>query len=117
MPEQIPIVFHNGSDYDYHFIIKELVEEIEGQFTCLGENADKYITFLVPKVSRIERNGKEIKKLYPKDYNLLTAQNFWQGHYQILLITSLWEFKKLHLKEEHNKKKCETSGIKYKHYN
>ena len=28
-PKEIPIVSHNGSTYDYHFIIKELVEELE----------------------------------------------------------------------------------------
>ena len=38
----------NGSKYDYHFIIKELAEESEGEFTCFGENAKKDITFLVP---------------------------------------------------------------------
>ena len=27
VPKEIPIVFHNGSTYDYHFIIKELVKE------------------------------------------------------------------------------------------
>ena len=27
-----PIVFHNGSIYDYHFIIKESVKEFEGNF-------------------------------------------------------------------------------------
>ena len=27
IPKEIPIVFHNGSTYDYHFIIKELVKE------------------------------------------------------------------------------------------
>ena len=25
-PKDIPIVFHNGSTYDYHFIIKELAK-------------------------------------------------------------------------------------------
>ena len=29
VPKIIPIVFHNGSNYDYHFIIKELAEEFE----------------------------------------------------------------------------------------
>ena len=40
VPKNIPIAFHNGSNYDYHFIIKALAEE----FTCLGE---KYITLTV----------------------------------------------------------------------
>ena len=26
VPKEIPIVFHNGSNYDYHFIIKKLTE-------------------------------------------------------------------------------------------
>ena len=37
VPKEIPIVFHNGPNYDYHFTIKELAEEFEKQFTCLGE--------------------------------------------------------------------------------
>ena len=37
-------MFHNGSTYDYYFIIKELAEEFEGEFECLGENTEKYIT-------------------------------------------------------------------------
>ena len=39
VPRKIPIVFHNGCNYDYHFIIKELAEEFKKQFTCLGEKA------------------------------------------------------------------------------
>ena len=44
VPKTLPIVFHNGSNYDYHFIIKELAEEFKKQFNCFGENTDKYIT-------------------------------------------------------------------------
>ena len=47
IPKEIPSVFHNGSTYDYHFIIKELAEEVEGEFECLAENTEKYITFSV----------------------------------------------------------------------
>ena len=32
IPKEIPVVFHNGSTYDNHFIIKELAEEFEGEF-------------------------------------------------------------------------------------
>ena len=48
IPKEIPVVFHNGSTYDYHFIIKQLAREFKGNFECLGENAEKYITFSVP---------------------------------------------------------------------
>ena len=53
-------VFHNGSTYDYHFIIKELLKEFEGNFECLGENTEKYITFSVPIKKRIEYKDMEI---------------------------------------------------------
>ena len=48
IPKEIPVVFRNGSRYDYHFIIKELAEEFEGEFECLGKNTEKYITFSEP---------------------------------------------------------------------
>ena len=38
--KEIPVVFHNGSTYDDHFIIKELVKEFDGNFDCLGENTE-----------------------------------------------------------------------------
>ena len=52
-------MFHNGSTYDYHFIFKKLVKEFEGQFECLGENTEKYITFPVPIKKDLD-NGKTI---------------------------------------------------------
>ena len=41
--KKIPLASHNGSDYDGHFIIKEIPEELEKN---LGENTEKYITFV-----------------------------------------------------------------------
>ena len=60
IPKNIPVIFHNGSTYDYHFIIRELVRELEGHFECLGKNTEKYITFSVPIKKRIENKDKEI---------------------------------------------------------
>ena len=58
-PKEIPIVIHNGSTYNYHFIIKVLAEEFGGQFECLGENTEKYITFSVPIKKELD-SGKTI---------------------------------------------------------
>ena len=60
VPKEIPIVFHNGSTYDYHFIIKELVKEFDGYCECLGENTKKYLTFSVPIKIKIENENIEI---------------------------------------------------------
>ena len=94
------IAFNNGSNYDYHFIIKELAEEFKKQFTCLGENSQKYITFTLPtekEVTKNDKNGEEVSKIYPQYYNLLIMQDLWQAHYQILLIVFLQEFIKLNI--------------------
>ena len=43
--------------------MKELVEVLQKQFTCLGENTEKYITFTVPignEITRIDKNGEDI---------------------------------------------------------
>ena len=54
---EIPVVFHNVSIYDYHFIIKGLAEEFDRYFECLGENKEKYITFSIP--IKIESNNDQ----------------------------------------------------------
>ena len=59
IPKEIPVVFHNGSTYDYHFIIKELAEEFEGEFECLGENTEKYITLSVPINKETTKKDKD----------------------------------------------------------
>ena len=61
-PSKLPIVFHNGSNYDYHFIRKELAEEFKKTITCLGKDTVKYTTFTVPvekQVTRIDKNKEE----------------------------------------------------------
>ena len=60
IPKEISVVFHNGSTYDYHFIIKELVKEFDGNFECLGENTEKYIIFSAPIKKNIESKNIEI---------------------------------------------------------
>ena len=40
--KEILVMFHNGSAYDYHFIIKYLAREFRGYFECLGENTEKH---------------------------------------------------------------------------
>ena len=64
MLKEILVVFHNGSTYDYHFIIKELAEEFGVDFECLGENTEKYITFSVPIKKEITKKDKIIKISY-----------------------------------------------------
>ena len=63
MLEEIPVVFHNGSNYDCCFIIKELAGEPEGQFGCLGLTTEKYLKFPLPI-------DKEIGKCKTRTYKI-----------------------------------------------
>ena len=61
--KEIPRGFCNESNFDDHFIIKMLPAEFEKQFIWFGENAEKYIAFLVPiekELITIDKNGEEI---------------------------------------------------------
>ena len=62
VPNEISIVFHNGSKYDYHFIMKELANEFEGPFECIGENNAIYKSFSVlikKEVIKTDKYGKK----------------------------------------------------------
>ena len=60
------MVFLNGSNYDYHFIIKEVAKKFEGEFNCVRENTEKYKNLSVPitkevkRIEKKEKNGEEI---------------------------------------------------------
>ena len=97
---EIPVIIHNGSKYDYHFIIKELAEEFKGQFECLGENTEKYITFSVP----IKKENKDDKTITYK-IKFIIVVDLCKVNYQTLQITyqkliikivkNVWKEKKL----------------------
>ena len=57
--KEIPIVFHDSSTCNYHFIINKITKEFDGQLECLGGKTEKCITFSVP-ISKELDNGKTI---------------------------------------------------------
>ena len=62
MPNEIPVVFQRGSNYDTHFTIKELANEFELQFKCIKENKAKNKTFSVSikkEIIKIDKDGNE----------------------------------------------------------
>ena len=118
VPKKIPIVFHNGSNYDYHFIIKELAEEFKKQFTCLGENTEKYKTFTVPigkEVTKIDKNGEEITKNISYILQFIDGARFMANPSSDLVNNLSNGPHTIKCKLEHNDKKFEICGIKYKY--
>ena len=61
-PNEISVLTHNGSNYDYHFIIKELANTFERKFECLGKSTEEYKTFSVSiekEITKTDEVGNE----------------------------------------------------------
>ena len=87
IPTNIPVAFHKGSNYDYHFIIKVLAEEFEKQFTCVGEKTEIYITFTVSiekEVKKTNKNEERITKNISYRLQFIDIASLWQAPYQTL---------------------------------
>ena len=41
VPNGIPVIFYNCSNYDYHFVVKDLANKLEGKYEYLGKNTEK----------------------------------------------------------------------------
>ena len=68
------IVFH-----DYHFTIKELANEFEGQFECLGESKEKYKFFLFQKkkeITKVDKDGNESVDNIPYKIKFIDCARF-----------------------------------------
>ena len=100
--KKIHIAFHNGCNYDYHFIIKELAEEFEKQFTYLGENTEKYITFPFPIEREVTRTDNVEK---------ITKTRFMASPLSNLVNNLSEEIHRTKCKLEHDDKKCGTCEI------
>ena len=106
--KEIPMVFQNRCKYNYHFIIKESAKEFEKQFTCLGENTEKYITFSVPierQVTRTDENGGKITKNVSFRLKFIDSARFMASSLSNLVNNLAKEIHKIKCKHWHNDKK------------
>ena len=46
--KDIPVLFHNGTNYNFNLIITELVEEFRSELQCIPVNTNKYMSFSIP---------------------------------------------------------------------
>ena len=99
------------------FIIKELAEEFEGQFTCLGVNTKKYIIISVPtekEVTRIDKNWKEIIKTISCRLHIIDSPWF-MARLSSNLVNNLADgIHEIKCKYGHDSKKSHTCTVRYK---
>ncbi|XP_071579896.1 uncharacterized protein, partial [Temnothorax nylanderi] len=71
----IPVIFHNLSGYDAHFIIKEIAAAFEGSIDVLPITKEKYISFTKHVKDTAERSDSrsDIKLRFIDSYKFLSA--------------------------------------------
>ena len=74
----IPVVFHNGSSYDNHFLIRQLAKDFKGYFSCIGENTEKYISFSISIFKESDKDNKK-KKTGVFKLEFIDSNRFMQG--------------------------------------
>ena len=107
--KEFSVAFHDVSTYDYHFIIKELAKEFEGQSECLGQNTEKYITFSVSinKSKVITKLSKLIRK-----YKLKFIDSFrFMSTLLSKLVNNSSEFYSKKCRDKDCKSECEFKGL------
>ena len=113
IPKEMPVIFHNGSIYHYHFITKQLAEEFERVFICLGEGKEKYITFSFLIKKEIKKEKKKTKdKIISNKLKFIDSIRFIASSLSNLNLAEGIHIIKC--KYGHANKTCETCGTKYK---
>ena len=125
VPKKISIVLHNGSSYNYQFIIKELAEKFGEQFTCLGESTfffckgstEQYTTLLLSiekEVAKVDESGKDHTKTMLYRLKFIDSTRSMESSLSNLVNNLAERIHKIKCKYRHYDKKCENCGIKYK---
>ena len=61
--KDIPVFFHNGTNYDFNLITNELAKEFRTEMRCIPLNTNKYRSFSIPIRKEVkEEKQKEQKK-------------------------------------------------------
>ena len=58
----IPVFFHNDTNYDFNLIINELAKEFRSEMRYIPQNTNKYMSFSIPIRKEIKEEQKEQKK-------------------------------------------------------
>ena len=67
--KDIPVLFHNHTNYNFNLIITELAEKFRSELQCIHVNTNKHMSFSIPIKKKIYANSKNTnKKLFT--YNL-----------------------------------------------
>ena len=75
----IPVVIHNGSNYGFHLIIKELAKEFTEEINCIPEDKEKCKSFSIPiKYKSVTSSSGEDYEV-PLNLRFIDSNKFLMG--------------------------------------
>ena len=60
--KDIPVFFHNGTNYDFNLTIPELAKEFRSELQCIPLNGEKFMSFSIPIKKKTYANSRNTKK-------------------------------------------------------
>ena len=113
LPKKLPIVFNNGSNYEFNFIIKELAEDSKNYLLAYKILRDT--TFKVPveeKVTRIGKNGEQITENISYIFKFIDRAKYLSSSLSDLVNNCYEGIQRIQCKYKHDdKKKSNLCGI------
>ena len=98
-------------------IIKELAEEFKKQFTCLGENNEKYITFTFPtEVQELIKMEKKLQKNMSLHIPIIDSTRFMASSLSNIVTNFLKEFIELNENSDMNIKNVKRAELNIADY-
>ena len=70
----IPVFFHNGTNYDFNLIMTELAKEFRREMKCIPLNTNKYMSFSIP-IAKKKTTYEPKTQNEPKNRNKPNEQN------------------------------------------
>ena len=55
----IPVFFHNGTNYDFNLIMTELGKEFRSEMRCIPLNTNKYMSFSIPIKKEVKEQNEQ----------------------------------------------------------
>ena len=98
--------------------MKNLAEEFDKKFTCLGEDTEKYITYTFSterEVTQIDENGEESTKIISYRLQLIDSERFIASSLTNLVNNCFERIHKMKCKYGHDDKSCVNWRIGYKY--
>ena len=60
--KDIPVFFHNGTNYHFNLVIPELAKEFKSELQCIPLNGQKFMSFFIPIKKKTYANSRNTKK-------------------------------------------------------